>query len=429
VSEQTFDSEVLRPAYETITTRSMMWQNSWFWLLLAAVSLCFGVAVGLVLPTEGWLRWLGAIVPALPLALMPPMVFKARRESVFALVIAVATAIVAFGLAAIESRSGEAQAAVTIGSLAAVGVAIYLLRLRGQALEAGMAATLFPKSRWPKPPLLRELPGRTDLVITATNLNSGNATYLRRGGVNSSPWGWSPAGDLKLVTAARASATFPGVFNALHLGGLRFNKPGAPKRISLVDGGVYDNMGTEWLISHANHRNYLVVVNASQNLGSQPGGFDTFGVGELSVFMRNQSIQYDASTAPRRRWLLAMFKQAKLQKKTAPDLRRGLIVRIDVDLPSWLQGFTEAELDDDVKQRATAMLGALLSVHDAGWWKAEALKNAAVATSLDVVAVEDARRLIALGYLTTALQLHVLEATPAPVTCDLGEVGREMGIG
>jgi hypothetical protein len=124
-----------------------------------------------------------------------------------------------------------------------------------------------------------------------------------------------------------------------------------------------------------------------------------------------------------------MFKQAKLQKKTAPDLRRGLIVRIDVDLPSWLQGFTEAELDDDVKQRATAMLGALLSVHDAGWWKAEALKNAAVATSLDVVAVEDARRLIALGYLTTALQLHVLEATPAPVTCDLGEVGREMGIG
>ncbi len=276
-------------------------------------------------------------------------------------------------------------------------------------------------------PKLSDIKSQARLAITATDLTLGQAIYLTPDDIISGH-GKADPGDFSIIRAARASATFPGVFPALFLPHLDFCRndvlnENAPKRIALLDGGVYDNMGTEWLIRHTRWGARLVVVNASSNLAPKFSGFDSFGLGELSVLSRNQSIQYDASTAPRRRWLLAMFQTARLTGVINRNSRKGTIVRIDGALNDWLTSFAEGEDDPampGIQPRALAMLDQITTENPPNTcWGALAKANSRVGTSLDRVPVDDAKRLIQLGYLTTSVQLHVLEGTAAPANVTL----------
>jgi hypothetical protein len=297
-----------------------------------------------------------------------------------------------------------ARAAAALVAFLAVPL---IVNLRGPAIEAAMRAALFPGD-----PGLTQVDDSTRLVLQTADLGSGEATYLTSRGVSSWRWGEASAGTISLVRAARAAATFPGLFPSLHLSGLEFTggRQAAPKRTALVDGGVYDNMGSEWLMNRRRtpSSTYLILANASGNIGIRRSGFGWPYIGGLMVLKREIDIQYDATTAPRRRWLHRLF---------IAGIEHGTIVRIDGSIHRWVRSFAGG--DDDRAHRAKAILTMLTQRGDRSYWLKLANANAKVATSLSKLAMEDAERLVLCGYLATAAQLHILENWPAPDLFDL----------
>lgn len=352
----TYDEQVLRPAVEAVTRRSIMFGAWQFWLVaLASVSL---------------------------------------------LVATVALAVHGLGLPAFLR-----------GVLAALAFVLFLVIFgaRGWAIEQGLRRVLFPKRQ-----TLRDVDGPVQLVLQTTDLNSGEATYLTSRKVSSKRWGEDAGTTVELVRAVRATATFPIVLPALQLSGLRLLgglEKRAPKRLALVDGGVYDNMGSEWLLNPDRTADdvYKIVVNASRNLQAHTARFSVPGWSELAVLLREKDIQYDSTTAPRRRWLRDLFKHR---------IQTGTLVLIDGHLQRWVNSFSS--FSDARGERARALLPGLTR-HSAVWqrWYEE---NGSVGTHLNRLDRRRAADLVRAGYLATAIQTHVLEAWPAPVALDPAEV-------
>jgi hypothetical protein len=350
VDVNSYDTKVLRPALRTIAGRSMMFGTWHVPALILAVVMCLAGAV--VLGASGF---------GLPAYV--------RAIAVFALLL----------------------------------LAIILSGWRGAAIEGGMRGALFPGN-----PLLSSVDQETKLVLQTTDLGSGEATYLTPEGIRSWRWRDAPVGDIRLVRAARAAASFPVVFPAVHLP-FTGTATGAPRKLALVDGGVYDNMGTEWLLNEDRTPPdvYKVVVNASGNLEPKRGGFGTFGIGEVRVLMREKDIQYDGSTAPRRRWLNALFQH---------DWQRGTLVRIDGDLREWVEKFTGGA--DERAARAREALAGMDAVPDPEVWQRWASENRSVPTSLGKLKRSVALDLARAGYMAAATQTHILEGWPAPSSYD-----------
>jgi predicted acylesterase/phospholipase RssA len=351
-----YDNVVLRPVFRIVTNRSLMFGTWHLWLVLLGL-----VVFVLAFPVFFAFHGLG----------LPPLL---------------------------------RVAAILLSLLIAVVIAGW----RGVAIERAMRAALFPDN----PPLI-SASSTARLVLTATDLGSGEPTYLTSRGVSSWRWGEANASDIPLVRAARATATFPFVFPALHLDGLQFSNAREipPRRLALVDGGVYDNMGTEWLLNQRRtpKDTYIIIVNASRNLVARKFGFGVFGLGEWRVIRREQDIQYDASTAPRRRWLLELFKTG---------IRRGTIVRIDGNIYEWVSSFNT--WNDERGNRARAILLGLEAVkqRDPDFWEQWPASNAIVKTTLNSLSATTAANLIRAAYLATAIQLHILEDWPAPEATD-----------
>jgi predicted acylesterase/phospholipase RssA len=428
-----FDAEVLKPAYDMLISRSMMWSSWPFKLVVAIVVVLLAGAAGMLVT-----RHL-VVVFGVPAAIVLLLIWRTyvyftkgfgwRREVLYGFAISLlAGAVVTMSaLIAREYNLLLWHRMIAVGGLLLLFV--FTVRFRGWALEQGMIKTILKPDAPNRGPKLRDVKSQAKLAITATDLTLGQAIYLTPGGIISGH-GTADPGDFSLIRAARASATFPGVFPALFLPHLEFCRRGVlnenvPRQIALVDGGLYDNMGTEWLITHTDCEAQLVVVNASSNLAQKFTGFGSFGLGELSVLSRNQSIQYDASTAPRRRWLFAMFLMARLTRKVNRNSRKGMIVKIDGALDGWLKSFArpraaDPSMPDEIGPRAKDILKRINTENPLNTcWGVLAKANSRVGTSLDRVPKDDAQRLIRLGYLTTSVQLHVLEGTAEPVNVTL----------
>jgi NTE family protein len=179
-------------------------------------------------------------------------------------------------------------------------------RGRGVALGQTLAADLYEHDR------VAQLPGSGPQVIfTATELTSGRAFRISRDFTGNFDYGYlEPAPDaLQLGTAVAASAAFPMSLSVVWLPtqGLGFRDP--PPTLSLVDGGVYDNLGLEWF-QRSNPRrpksgrqaNFLIVVNASGELTRKDRTY-----GPIRAFTRDLSVQYAQTLNTRVGWLIDEF--------------------------------------------------------------------------------------------------------------------------
>lgn len=420
VTPDRYDADVLGPGYRTVAARSLMWGTFHAWLILGAVMIVSALVAGFALGASGWAKIVVPVAAGLGWTALAVFYFRRRRETVYAVLLALVAAAAGFGAAAWDIGAWLRLLAIVV----VLALAVAVLSLRGAAIERGMRAALFPAAQFPEPPLLQNVKTAATLVLTATDLASGGDLYMTPGGIESGRWGSAPAGKLTLVRATRGSASFPGILPPLRLPSLTFSRngrptPNAPRRPALADGGVYDNLGSEWLLSHTPVDAYLIVVNASRNLAPQRSRFNLFAVGEIAALLRMESIQFNATTAPRRRWLTSMFRQAERTGITDQDARNGTIVRIDGNLFTWVESFARAGQTDGRAERARAVLARLKAVSDdPSWWAALAETNAAVPTSLDRLPSAVARGLIRLGYLSAAVQLHVLQGWPAPESVD-----------
>jgi Patatin-like phospholipase len=159
-------------------------------------------------------------------------------------------------------------------------------------------------------------------VLCTTELQTGTSLYFSNRLIYGYGFGGTAAPvDLPLATAVQASACVPGAFGprVLRLDALGLSGSG---RVVLVDGGVYDNMADEWEYgfgsrkkswpavteAQADAASILLVANASggwNDLKPIAGGRLRL---ELAGVLRSKDVQYDVSTAHRRRALAAIFR-------------------------------------------------------------------------------------------------------------------------
>ena len=298
----------------------------------------------------------------------------------------------------------------TIPRVAVAGAAICavppILSFRGLAIERSMRDVLFGHDQ-----PITDVDSGTHLVLQTTDLTSGEATYLTSRGVSSYRWGEAPGAGPSLVRAARSAATFPVVFGPVRMRSPAFTggHEKAPGHLWFVDGGIYDNMGSEWLLNEKRTDKgvYMIVVNASRNLVTQRFPFYLPVIGELATLKREMDVQYDATTAPRRRWMRDLFRFGA---------RTGTLVAIDKRLTAWVRSF----LDGPEPRRGRAL--AMKAVMDAAPGRAAFASwpdtNSAVKTNLGKVRLGSARDLVRAGYLGTAIQTHILDDWPAPEEMD-----------
>lgn len=263
-------------------------------------------------------------------------------------------------------------------------------------------------------------------VMCTSELQVGTTFYFS----NRLVYGWEFGGnaaavDVPLATAVQASACVPGAFRARAIAlsdlGLESSKT---DQIVIVDGGVYDNMADEWEYgfpgrskswpsvrdSQPRGASLLVVVNASAGW-RQLKSIPKRGVGfELAGVLRSKDIQYDVSTAHRRRALFSEF-----ERWPSGGRFGGLFVQID-DNPYRLLRMVKSQPDDfvtaDAPDRARWAGEAenfldAVGISEQAWDDITAA-SAGVATTLKPLGADVCAGLLEHAYMLTMANLHVL---------------------
>jgi hypothetical protein len=314
--------------------------------------------------------------------------------------------------------------------IAALVVWSFLAGCRGRVCARAFRGTLFRRPDG-KPTLLRDVHKSTEHVLCATDLRSGGFVYFCGSFVYGYYVGVGAPGRLALADAVQASASLPGAFPPRWLRSARFgfhNAPGDPPRVRtrslvLVDGGVYDNMADQWargyqnrahncpeVVVQANVPEELVVVNASAGMRWTPYRRGRWPlVGELFALLRDKSILYNATTAPRRRDLVDLFEYAN---ETGHGLR-GALVNITQSPYRVAHAFEDEVTPRGDRARTviaalrTAEVAAGPAASEAGWVETARL-DSAVPTVLWNLGNEVAARLAWHAYVLAMCNLHVL---------------------
>ena len=180
---------------------------------------------------------------------------------------------------------------------------------RGGAYARVLAHNLYENRR------VADLPSKPEFIFTSTDLTKGRAFRIAPAYIGSFDYDYvepTPT-SVALGKAVAASAAFPPSLTVVNLStrGLAFPKP-APDKLSLVDGGVYDNLGLEWFQgwgedarrpASATKPAFTIVANASGLLGQKDKRFRP-----IPAFSRDLSIQYQQSLNLRVRWNDARLK-------------------------------------------------------------------------------------------------------------------------
>ena len=280
--------------------------------------------------------------------------------------------VLASSLALLAFTAGEAW--WWLAALVGTGV---LLLLRGVLVGWAIGRSVLRQTK--KGALLSDLSSDIEHVLCACDLHGRHHVYFGRDFVYSYGLGLGARPSLALSAAVQASANLPFAFPPrpmraapFHFTGARYHAP----VLALTDGGVYDNMAEEWLLSFSERTerflerakalrddgqraallavaerlsqrqpNFVVVANASGPLGFK-FAWTTFLplVGELFALLRVKSILYDNGHTTRRRLLVDEFMDGDLL---------GIIVHISTDPWSVVDDGRKAH-DRAIRARAEA---------------------------------------------------------------------------
>lgn len=198
-------------------------------------------------------------------------------------------------------------------------------RLRGRRVGRGVVLGEILQDRLFRTEDVRALPPGPQIILTTTDLATGRAFRISRDFVGSFDFGYVPVPPgITVGFAAAASAAVPAFFPPASLPTAGLGLRNAPEVLSLVDGGVYDNLGLEWFQgwdsgrpSSAEAADFLIVANAGGLLSQT-----THPYGGLRGLWRAKDVQYSQTTRLRVRWYVADLLAAR---------RRGLYLAIELD--------------------------------------------------------------------------------------------------
>jgi predicted acylesterase/phospholipase RssA len=306
-----------------------------------------------------------------------------------------------------------AALAVWVVALAVVG---WLARRRSWVAARALDRALYRGAE------LSRLNPNTDHVICACDLQSAKAVFFSGRFIYWHPLGWGEPADLPLARAVQASACLPGAFApvVLPIERHRFSLAGAGDdpltRMLLTDGGVYDNMGTEWPGAAPEPPPHpvdeVVVVNGSAGVGERVNrrkSVTTPVLGELTALLAVKDVLYDQTTAVRRRLLDVRYRATRAGIRDDGVRLDGGTIQIDrtpYELPrTFVRG------TDDLARRARAVLDLLTPDEEAAW-VADAAANQGVKTALSKIPADRAARLLRHAYVLTMVNMHVLRDYP-----------------
>jgi hypothetical protein len=312
----------------------------------------------------------------------------------------------------------------------------WLAQKRGWIAERAFERSLYHGAR------LDAIRSDVDHVICSADLQTAEAVFFSGRFIHSYRLGWGRPGDVRLARAVQSSAALPGAFHPrrLRTSKLGFEHPDAVPRMLLTDGGVYDNMATEWPVRRAvrvregappspppHVCDELIVVNSSAAQGVRSrGSVDIPLLGELTELLAVKDVLYDQTTAVRRRWLNLRFQVARARDCTLPGVAplAGTTVQIDRSPLALPRQFEHGH--DELAQRARAALAHLAPVPDSEWER-DADASRSVKTALSKIPAETTARLLRHAYALTMANAHVLlgyELRPIPTLAELQELTR-----
>jgi NTE family protein len=190
-----------------------------------------------------------------------------------------------------------------------------------------------------------------------------------------------------LSYAVAASASVPGLFAPLSIKDLYYDRDKQERILPLlIDGGVFDNQGTEALLD--NNCTQFVISDASGQMGIQ----NHIGSGAISSFLRVSQILQDRA---RSEVLLHLIEKIQDDSKIAfMDLRKGLSIR-EI---SWVNEENKSAEQDKVIPSQTELFGISSKVQE---------KLARMRTDLDAFTEVEAYSLMRDGYLMSAEDLKI----------------------
>jgi len=159
-----------------------------------------------------------------------------------------------------------------------------------------------------------ELDPGLQVILTSTDCATGRAFRVSRDFIGSWDFGYQPVPEeLGLGVPVAASTAVPMLFPPVYLktAGLGLRSP--PPVLSLVDGGVYDNLGLEWFQGWNSGRppsarevDFVIVVDAS-------GPFERRDrrLGTVRAVLRSRDIQYVQTRTTRIRWFVEELIEGK----------------------------------------------------------------------------------------------------------------------
>jgi predicted acylesterase/phospholipase RssA len=350
------------------------------------------------------------------------------------LVAAVAVALWSVIARALEGRDLDELPWVWIGVGIGVVVLAGLWLSRGQLQEAlyrSLLAALPGGSTRKRLTDFRESP--TTHVIVATDLVTGSPVYFSREFVCCPTYGWGTPGRTRTASAVYASAAFPVVFPVRRFWRRRFGlqngmlPPPYPRRLKLNDGGVYNNLGTDWfdeldaqsrspLWPFGNVALHTPLTPVTRRLVVNAGAASR-GVRRVPPFLalsRTMSVLYDNTVRPR----LQTMRDRAMNTLAAPlvidisespyNIARRLS---DIDVDSYPDG--ERERAEQCRDRATA-LADRLAVPGEPYWIEFARQTSSTPTKLTRAGLESGARMMLHGYLSTVVALHIVHGAELP---------------
>ena len=321
------------------------------------------------------------------------------------------------------------------GRVIAIAVAVLLLVLwlaRGALQEASFSATLANMTDRSGRRGLSELKDSSTLhVFVATDLISGEPVYFSRDFVACPAFGWGTPEGLPVASAVYASAAFPVVFPARRLRRSKFRFQGGeaappfPRLLKLTDGGVHNNLGTDWFkeLQRQNARPVWPFGNVKYprayvaateqivvNAGAASGGLKK--VWPFMSVRRTMSVLYDNTVQPR----LELLRGTKAEES-------GSTIVLDItESPYHLaeRYLYDSSLDDGQRTRAKVALTTMKTRSEL-YWRTFARQTSANKTKLTRAGLESGARMVMHGYLSAIVAMYVLRDARLPEElCDEG---------
>ena len=271
-------------------------------------------------------------------------------------------------------------------------------------------------------------------MIVATDLVSAAPVFFSRDFVYCPPFGWGTPGKTPTACAVYASAAFPVVFPGRRLRRSRFefqngmSPPPYPRCLKLSDGGVYNNLGTDWFDELAQQRDKEIWPFGNLQLSRNPDPVDrrivvNAGAASRSVrrvlpffaLRRTMSVLYDNTVRPRLQTMRIEHERGNMRANIVIDISESpyhLARRLaEVDISAFPE---EQQADASTCTARAATAAQLLGRLAESYWIDFARQTSATKTALTRAGLEPGARLMLHGYLSTVVAMYVLHGVPFP---------------